>query len=232
MPLLRLKNAQIRPGMSGAPVLNQRTQHVCGLMQYTRGRDNAMGGRALPISIVLREFPELIELQRSYQQQQTIWGKSTKAVTVFYVYAEEDQRLQAKLRTHLSLLRRQGLIADWSSEKVLAGGDIAEVNEHLNTDEVILLLISADFIASDYCYGEAMERAMERSREKSARVVPILLRTCDWEKALFGGLQALPRHKKPVDTYKNDDAAFAEIAADLRALIMDQTKSTTLPDKP
>jgi len=227
MPLLRLKNTQIRPGMSGAPVLNQRTQRVCGQMQISRGRDNAMGGRALPVSMILHEFPELLALQQGYQQQQTIWEKSTKAVKVFYVYAEEDQKLQAKLSTHLSLLRRGGLIAEWSSEKILAGGDLSEINEHLNTDEVILLLISADFIASDYCYGEAMERAMERSKAGSAIVVPILLRTCDWKAAPFSKLQALPRHEKPVDKYSNDDTAFAEIALGLRTVIERQIKGTT-----
>jgi hypothetical protein len=230
MPLLRLKNAQIRPGMSGAPVLNQRTQRVGGLIQISRGRDNAMGGRALPVSVILQEFPELIELQKRYQQQQSIWGKSIKAITTLYVHTKKDTALKDELHKHLSLLRRQNFMASWSSDEVLAGSNLEEINEHLNTDELILLLISSDFLASDYYYDEVMKRAMERSDAKSAIVVPIILRTCNWEDAPFGKLQALPRHKS-VDKYSNQDTAFAEIALGLRDLIKAQTKGTAL-DKP
>ncbi len=227
-PLLRLKNAQIRPGMSGAPVLNLRTQRVCGQMQYTRGRENDMGGRALPVSMILREFPELVDLQRLYHQHYDSWASSTKAITVFYAYDEEDIQLQKKLRTHLSLLRRQGWISEWDTQEISLGTVPEDVkSNYLNTAEIILLLVSADFIASDYCDSEAMGRIMERSAEGSAIVIPVLLRTCDWKDAPFGKLMAIPRPERFVDKWANKDEAFQKIAEELRATIKSLTSGTS-----
>jgi hypothetical protein len=228
-PLLRLKNAQIRPGMSGSPVLNQRTQHTCGIIQSTRGRETAMGGRALPVSMILHVFPELVGLQRHYHEQNDTWSKSTKAVNVFYVYDEEDEALQKKLRTHLSLLRRQNLIAELFPEKILPGDDVpTATNANLDTAEIILLLVSADFINSDYCYSTAMTRALQRKAENSARVIPIILKECDWQSAPFHSLQVLPRNKQPIASAKNLDEALKNIATELRFVIAQQTKGTTI----
>ena len=227
-PLLRLKNAQIRPGMSGAPVLNQRTQHICGIIQISRGRDNAMGGRALPTSMILQVFPELVDLQQRYHQQHDIWRKSTKAVSVFYVYDEEDEALQKKLSTHLSLLRKQGWIAELVPEKILAGDEVStSLNSYLDTAEIILLLVSANFIASDYCYGDAMKRALQRRAEKTARVIPIILKECDWQTAPFHELLPLPRDKRPVASAPNIDEVLKKIATELRSVIEQQTMGTT-----
>jgi hypothetical protein len=226
-PLLRLKNAQIRPGMSGAPVLNQRTLRVGSLIQYTRGRDNDMGGRALPISIVTREFPELLDLQQSYHQKQDIWIKRDRAINLFYAYAEEDEDLQKRLRTHLALLRRQRLIADWGEEEVLAGQQTKKtIDYHLNNAEVILLLVSSSFIVSPYCESAAMDRIMQRADEENAAVIPVLLRKCDLEDAPFGKLQPLPRRGLPVNSWPDKDEAFTEIARELRSVIKTLTRGT------
>jgi hypothetical protein len=228
-PLLRLKDAQIRPGMSGAPVLNLRTQRACGLMQLTRGRDNTMGGRALPTSMILQTFPELVDLQRSYHQQHDTWVKSTKAVNVLYVYDEEDEQLQKKLSTHLSLLRRQNWIADLVPQKLLAGEKKEEaITSYLNTAEIILLLVSANFIASDYCYSQAMTRALERKEENTARVIPIILKECDWQTAPFYALQSLPKGVSSVAASRDIDETLKNIAMELRRVIESLTKGTTV----
>src|SRR5690349_5863095 len=107
--------------------------------------------------------------------------QSRAPVSVFYSYAHQDEALRQQLETHLSLLRRQGLISEWYDRKILPGAEwVGEIDEHLERASIILLLISADFLASDYCYDKEMTRALERHKQGEARVIPIILRPCDW----------------------------------------------------
>jgi len=94
-----------------------------------------------------------------------------------------------------------------------------QIDEHLNSARIILLLVSADFLASDYCYDIEMKRAMERHEAGEARVIPIILRTCDWTSAPFAKLQALPTDAKPVDSWPSADAAFTDIARAIRRVV-------------
>jgi hypothetical protein len=147
---------------------------------------------------------------------------SSTPVEVFYSYAHKDETFRNKLETHLSLLRRQGLITAWHDRHILPGTDWAQaIDEHLERASVILLLISADFLASDYCYGREMERALERHKANEARVIPILMRPVDWDRAPFAHLQALPTGAKPIATWRNRDAAFTDVAAGIRRVIED-----------
>src|SRR6266496_2569771 len=117
----------------------------------------------------------------------------TMPIEVFYSYAHEDEPFRQQLEKHLSTLRLQGLITQWHDRHILAGTDWSEtIDTHLENASVILLLISADFLASDYCYGIEMKRALERDAANEARVVPILVRPVDWTDAPFAHLQALP----------------------------------------
>ena len=143
-----------------------------------------------------------------------------KPITLFYSYAHEDEVLRNNLNSHLALLRQQGIIREWHDREIL-GGSLweEEINDHLNTARIILLLISPSFLASEYCYSREMQRAMERHVAGLARVLPIILRPCDWETAPFGKLQALPKEGKPVTTWSNRDLAFADIAKGLRKVI-------------
>jgi hypothetical protein len=147
---------------------------------------------------------------------------SSSPVEVFYSYAHKDEAFRNELETHLSLLRRQGLLTAWHDRHILSGTDWAQaIDEHLERASVILLLISADFLASDYCYGLEMQRAFERHQANEARVIPILLRPVDWNKAPFAHLQALPTGAKPITTWSNQDAAFTDVAAGIRRVIED-----------
>src|SRR6266581_650642 len=147
---------------------------------------------------------------------------SSTPVEVFYSYAHEDASWLNELEKHLSLLRRQGLLTAWHDRHILPGADWAQaIDEHLERASVILLLISADFLASDYCYGIEMQRALERHQAKEARVIPILLRPVDWDKAPFAHLQALPSGAIPITTWRNRDAAFTYVAAGIRRVIED-----------
>lgn len=148
--------------------------------------------------------------------------KSLTPIKLFYSYAYErrDERLRNELEKHLSSLRNQGYISDWHNRQIVAGKEWArEVDEHLNTANIILLLVSPDFMASDYCNDVEVKRAMERHEAREARVIPIILRPVDWHDAPFGKLQALPGNGKSVSSWQNTDEALYHVAQEIRKAI-------------
>jgi len=144
-----------------------------------------------------------------------------EACEVFYSYAHEDEQLREELEKHLSLLRREGRIREWHDRRIAPGNEWrGKIDSHLNSADVILLLVSADFLSSDYCYSKEMNRAIERHKTGEARVIPIILRAVDnWESAPFGSLQGLPKDGKPVTSWTNMDEAFTDIARGIRNAI-------------
>jgi hypothetical protein len=143
-----------------------------------------------------------------------------RPVKIFYSYAHEDERYVTKLRNQLKILKRQGLIEEFHDRQIAAGMDWeATINEHLENSDIILLLISDDFIASDYCWGREMMRALARHRAGEARVIPIAIRDVDWKGAPFAMLQGLPRDMKPITQWPDPDGAFRSISESLRQVI-------------
>ena len=141
-------------------------------------------------------------------------------VNLFYSYAAEDEALRNELEKHLALLRRQGFINPWHQRLIVPGTDWNQaIDEQLNKSEIILLLISADFIASDYCYGIEMQRALERNENGEAMVIPVILRPTDLQNAPFARLACLPGNNKPVTLWEDRDEAFLNIAYGIRAAI-------------
>ena len=141
-------------------------------------------------------------------------------VEVFFSYSHKDQHFRDQLETQLSLLKREGLISSWHDRKIDAGEEWAgKIDEHLNSAQIILLLISADFIASDYCYDIEMKRALERYEAGEAYVIPVILRWVDWRNTSFGKLQALPRDAKPVTSWIDCDEAFFDITQGIRKIV-------------
>ncbi|MGH9196038.1 MAG: toll/interleukin-1 receptor domain-containing protein, partial [Acidimicrobiia bacterium] len=145
---------------------------------------------------------------------------------VFFSYSHKDEALRDQLETHLALLKNQGLIESWHDRRIVAGSEVDQsIYEAMESSEVILLLISADFLASAYCYSREMKRAMERHDAKEARVIPVILRDCDWHSAPFGKLLAAPRDGKPVTLWPDIDQAFADVAKQVRRAVEEQTDS-------
>ena len=141
-------------------------------------------------------------------------------VEVFFSYAHEDEELKEGVRKHIVLLQRRGLIRKWHDRMISPGQNWADkIDSHLNTAHVILLLVSADFIASDYCYGVEMKRALERHAAGEARVIPVILRPCDWQDSDFAHLQALPVDGRAVTDWPNPDNAFTDIARGIRRVV-------------
>ena len=163
----------------------------------------------LPEDSFLKMIAEREYLMSSNSQQNRI--------RIFYCYSHIDEEYRIQLEKHLSILRRHGIIEDWHDRKIGAGREWeGEIDENLNAARIILLLISADFIASDYCYDVEMKRAMERHEAGDARVIPIMLRSVDWKGAPFAKLQALPQGAKAVTQWDDPDEAFTDIAKGIR----------------
>jgi TIR domain len=118
-------------------------------------------------------------------------------VNVFFSYSHKDEKLRDKLAVHLSALQRQQVITSWHDRKISAGAEWAQaIDDNLNAADIILLLISADFLASDYCYDIEMQRAIDRHEAGEARVIPIILKPTDWSGTPFGKFQVFPRNAK------------------------------------
>lgn len=140
-----------------------------------------------------------------------------KPITLLYSYSHKDEKLRDELATHLAILKRQGLIKEWHDRRIAGGEEWEDViDAHLESANVILLLVSADFIASDYCWGKEMARALERHESHEAYIIPVIIRPVDWSAAPFGKLQALPRNARPVTMWNNRDAAWLDITKGIR----------------
>ncbi len=143
-----------------------------------------------------------------------------KVLKIFYCYARKDKPLREEMDLHLSTLKRQNHIITWADHEIAPGEDWAKsIDIHLNEADIIFLLISPNFMSSDYCYGTEMQRALQRHEQKQARVIPIILRPVDWEDAPFSKLQVLPTNATPVTIWPDRDAAFADIVKNLRPMI-------------
>ena len=137
--------------------------------------------------------------------------------SVFFSYSHADEALRDQLETQLAMLKRQGVIETWHDRRIGAGEEwAAAIDQHVETDEIVLLLVSPDFLASDYCYDVEMRRAMERHEAGAAVVVPVILRACDWHGAPFGKLQAVPKDGKPITLMPDRDPALLEVAQAVR----------------
>lgn len=139
---------------------------------------------------------------------------------LFISYSHKDDALRAELDKHLALLRREGAIELWSDHRILPGSEFdQEISQALETAEIILLLVSADFLASDYCFGIEMRRALERHNSGDAVVVPVILRACDWQNSPFKHLNALPSGGREIAKWASPDDAFLNVVQGLRKLL-------------
>jgi CheY-like chemotaxis protein len=149
-------------------------------------------------------------------------------VTLFYSYAHEDEPLRDELQDHLAILERRGVIRSWHDRAIVPGHDWSrEIDSHLRQADLVLLLISKDFIASDYIMGVELGLAMQRQQQGRTTIVPILLRPVDLQPEDAQDMpfvdllkpQGLPRDLKPVTTWPNRDEAWTSVASGLRATV-------------
>ena len=143
--------------------------------------------------------------------------KGAKSLSVFISYSHKDEDIKGELIKHLTPLKRMGLIKTWDDRKILAGAEWdREISENLNSADIVLIVVSIDFINSNYCYDIELEAALARHYEGKCRVVPIIARACLWSQAPFAKLQALPADGKPISSFVDRDAAFVQVAEGIR----------------
>lgn len=142
------------------------------------------------------------------------------AIEIFISYARRDRQACAVLVEHLALLRRQGHIKEWHDGMLRPGDDWKGVIfQKMQTAQIILLLISKNFLASDFAWGIELHKALERHRRGEVRVIPIILSPCDLSDAPFMQLHALPTDAKPIARWKDPDEAWLDVVTQLRTLV-------------
>jgi internalin A len=156
---------------------------------------------------------DLAGTRRREDRREELAEMREEPIRVFISYAHKDERHRLALEPHLKLLQRQRLIATWHDRLIKLGTEWADViDANLEHAKIILLLVSADFIASDYCWEIEMKRALERHGKKEARVIPVIIRDVNWNDAPFAKLQALPKAGKAVMKWADKDSAWRSVA--------------------
>jgi len=160
------------------------------------------------------------DLSEAFLKETNLSGTNLR-FNVFFSYARQDRALRDKLEDHMSILKYRGFITTWHAREVLAGQNITEeVTHFLKKSRIILLLISASFMASSYCYSKEMMYALQRHERGTANVLPILLRPVLFTDAPFAKLKILPANGKPVTNWQDRENAFVEIALEIERLIV------------
>lgn len=168
-------------------------------------------------------------------------AEQAQGVIVFFSYARRDKMLRDRLEEHLSNLKYKGLVQTWHDRDILAGSDwLEQIDISLHNAQIILLLISSTFMASDYCYGKEMQQALQLHAQKKATVIPILLRPVLYTDAPFARLSILPTNGKPVTTWRDRDSAFVDVALNIEKVALyyvqnrpvDQSPPSSQPPSP
>src|SRR5580658_1136998 len=152
-------------------------------------------------------------------------------VQVLFSYSHRDEALRNELEKHLSSLKRSNSIVSWHDRRISAGDEWrAQIDQQLRAAHIILLLISADLLDSDFCHDVEMSIALERHNRGETIVVPIILRPVDWPGSKFSHLQALPKNAKPITSWRDRDLAYAEVAQAIRAIVLQPPPLTPARD--
>src|SRR5437763_1802376 len=163
-------------------------------------------------------FPELPEFLAKEEYSDFLLRRShfgavlARTIQIFYSYSPNDASQQMRLEQHLSGLWHRRVISSWHNRAILLGVDWKQqIDEHLNTADIILLLISPNFMSSQYCYG-MMQRALERHKAKEACAIAIILRPVSWEGTPIEQLPVFPSGGKPITTWRPQDSGFQDVA--------------------
>jgi TIR domain-containing protein len=171
-------------------------------------------------SIIAAKQPLLYNDNIKIEMLHRIIQEDVMPYELFISYSHQDQALRKELDKHLSNLKRQNIITAWYDGDIAPGTEWQpQIMDHLNTAQIILLLVSADFMASDFCYSIEMTQALARHDAGEARVIPILLRPTDWKGAPFAKLKMLPTGAKAVINWPTHDEGFADVVQGIRAAI-------------
>jgi TIR domain len=139
-----------------------------------------------------------------------------EGIKVFFSYSRKDETLRTEFAAHLTALKWRGVIQDWSDRPIEAGSDWQKaIISHLDSADIILFLLSSDFLASDYSFEEA-QRALARHKTGQARLIPVLLRPVDLKSTPFQDMTVSPKDLVPITSWENKDEAFLSVIRDIR----------------
>jgi len=139
---------------------------------------------------------------------------------IFMSYAQEDESMKTELDKALIMLKKSDKVEVWQDRQLIAGEEWdASIKQEVAEADIILLLISVDFNNSQYIWDKELATAMERHQRGELRVIPIILRSCEWSEMPYAKLQALPTGNVPVNKYPDKDEAYTEIARGIRAVV-------------
>jgi uncharacterized protein YgiM (DUF1202 family) len=148
-------------------------------------------------------------------------GEASKVVVeIFCSYAHQDESLRRELAALLEPLKRKELIELWHDRRIEAGQPFADaIDDHLNTADIVVLMVSRHFLASDYSCSREVPRALERAQQGRVRVVPLIARACDWSDEPFCNLQAIPTDGKAVESWPNRDEAWQDVSVHIKTAV-------------
>src|SRR5712691_5999253 len=156
-------------------------------------------------------------------------AEQEQGVIVFFSYVRRDKILRDRLEEHLSNLKYRGLIQTWHDRDILAGSEwLEQIDISLHNAQIILLLISSTFMASDYCYSKEMQLALQLHAQRKATVIPILLRPVLYAGAPFARLSMLPTNGKPVTSWRDRDSAFVDVALNIEKIATHYVQNRTV----
>ncbi|WP_299246271.1 toll/interleukin-1 receptor domain-containing protein [uncultured Aquimarina sp.] len=134
------------------------------------------------------------------------------AIPIFYSYSHKDESYRETLETHLAVLKRQNYIDGWHDRRIAPGDNWEdEINLNIQNAKIILLLVSSNFLASDYCYDSETIFALNQHDDKKCVVIPIIIKPCLWKESSFSSLEVLPKDGKAITIWDNEDEAWLNV---------------------
>ncbi len=143
---------------------------------------------------------------------------SPKSLTIYisHAFVPNDRKLCVRLKKSLQSLAHSIPLIIWSRDDLQAGQNMDEqCYIHLTNAELIIFLLSADFFQSDYLYHVEIETALKRYEAGEAKVISILLRPTYWEKTSLSQIPILPKSKKPITLWRNQEEAIFYITKEV-----------------
>ena len=142
------------------------------------------------------------------------------SLKIFLSYSHADEAMKTQLDMNLVGLKKSNRIEVWQDRAIMPGDTWnEEIKNALVAADIILLLISVDFNNSKYIWENELNIALERHARKEARVIPVILRTCDWGDMPYAKLQALPTGAKPISSFADKDEAYTDVARGIRKVV-------------
>lgn len=211
-----------------------KCQHPCPIINVTtillsKGciPEAFLRSASVPESLISYSKSLPLAIQQSGEANNTSILKQAP-IKIFYCYARKDDGLRGRLEQHLAPLKYEGLIVEWYDRKISAGKDYQqEILLHIDTSDILLALITPDFMSSNYCQGIELRRALDKHTFGELRVIPVILRPVDWLNTPLGRLQALPKDGKPVTKWESVDDALLDVTQDIRKVVEELQESKT-----